>query len=105
VAGEGPFYREMTVEGAKIRVKFTGIGTGLATRDGQAPNLFEIAGEDKRYVSAEAVIEGDSVLVSSANVPKPIAVRFAWSETARPNLMNKEGLPACPFRTDHWPMK
>jgi sialate O-acetylesterase len=105
VLGEGPFYREMSVEGAKIRVKFTGTGTGLATRDGQAPNLFEIAGEDKRYVSAEAVIEGDSVLVSSANVPKPIAVRFAWSETARPNLMNKEGLPACPFRTDHWPMK
>jgi len=105
VAGEGPFYREMTVEGTKIRVKFTGIGTGLATRDGQAPNLFEIAAEDMRYVSAKAVIEGDSVLVSSANVPKPIAVRFAWSETARPNLMNKEGLPACPFRTDHWPMK
>jgi len=103
VLGEGPFYREMSVEGAKIRVKFT--GTGLATRDGQAPNLFEIAGEDKRYVSAEAVIEGDSVLVSSANVPKPIAVRFAWSETARPNLMNKEGLPACSFRTDHWPVK
>jgi sialate O-acetylesterase len=95
----------MNVEGAKIRVKFTGIGTGLATRDGQAPNLFEIAGEDKTYVSAEAVVGGDSVLVSSANVPKPIAVRFAWSETARPNLMNKEGLPACSFRTDHWPVK
>jgi sialate O-acetylesterase len=105
VACEGPFYREMNVEGAKIRVKFTGIGTGLATRDGQAPNLFEIAGEDKTYVSAEAVVGGDSVLVSSANVPKPIAVRFAWSETARPNLMNKEGLPACSFRTDHWPVK
>ena len=105
VLGEGPFYREMSVEGAKVRVKFTGIGTGLATRDGQAPNLFEIAGEDKKYVSAEAVIDGDGVLVSSANVPKPIAVRFAWSETARPNLMSKEGLPACPFRTDDWSVK
>ena len=105
VTAEGPFYREMSVEGAKIRVKFTGIGTGLATRDGQDPNLFEIAGEDKNYVNAEAVIEGDSVLVSSANVPKPISVRFAWSETARPNLMNKEGLPACSFRTDNWPVK
>lgn len=105
VTAEGPFYREMSVEGAKVRVKFTGIGTGLATRDGQAPNLFEIAGEDKNYVSAEAVIEGDSVLVSSASVPKPVAVRFAWHETARPNLMNKEGLPACSFRTDNWPVK
>lgn len=105
VACEGPFYREMSVEGAKIRVKFTGVGTGLTTRDGRAPSLFEISGEDKTYVSAEAVIDGDSVLVSNTNVSKPIAVRFAWSETALPNLMNKEGLPACSFRSDKWPMK
>jgi len=104
VTCEGPFYREMSVEGAKIRAKFTGIGTGLTTRDGQAPNLFEIAGEDRKFVPAQAVIDGDSVLVSSPGVAKPAAVRFAWSETARPNLMNKEGLPACSFRTDRWRM-
>jgi len=105
VTCEGPFYRETSVEGAKIRVKFTGIGTGLATRDGQAPNLFEIAGEDRKFAPAQAVIDGDSVLVSSSDVANPVAVRFAWSETARPNLMNKEGLPACSFRTDNWPVK
>jgi sialate O-acetylesterase len=103
VLAEGPFYREMSVEGPKVRVKFTNIGSGLVTRDGQAPNHFEIAGEDKKYATADAVIDGDSVLVSSASVPKPIAARFAWSETARPNLMNKEGLPASAFRTDDWP--
>jgi sialate O-acetylesterase len=102
VTCEGPFYRETSVEGAKIRVKFTGIGTGLATRDGQAPNLFEIAGEDRKFAPAQAVIDGDSVLVSSSDVANPVAVRFAWSETARPNLMNKEGFPACSFRTDNW---
>ncbi|MEQ1829312.1 MAG: sialate O-acetylesterase [Pirellula sp.] len=102
VTCEGPFYREMSAEGAKIRVKFTGIGTGLATRDGQAPNLFEIAGEDRKFAPAQAVIDGDSMLVSSSEVANPVAVRFAWSETARPNLMNKEGLPACSFRTDNW---
>ena len=105
VACEGPFYREMSVEGAKIRVKFTGIGTGLTTRDGKAPSLFEVAGEDRKYVVAQSEIDGDSVLVSSASVPNPVAVRFAWSESALPNLMNKEGLPACSFRIDQWPMK
>ncbi len=102
VVAEGPFYRELSIEGAKIRVKFSGIGTGLATRDRQAPNLFEIAGEDRKFAPAQAVIDGDSVLVSSSEVANPVAVRFAWSETARPNLMNKDGLPACSFRTDNW---
>ena len=102
---EGPFYREMSVEGARIRVKFTSAGAGLVTRDGKPPNLFEIAGEDQNYVPAQAEIDGDAVLVSSASVTKPVAVRFAWHETARPNLANREGLPACSFRTDNWPVK
>jgi sialate O-acetylesterase len=99
---EGPFYRELSLEGARIRVKFSSASGGLATRDGQPPTLFEIAGDDRKFVSAQAVIEGDSVLVSSQAIPKPVAVRFAWNEEARPNLMDKEGLPACSLRTDSW---
>lgn len=105
VVAEGPFYREMSIDGDFIRVKFDHAGSGLTTRDGKAPTFLQIAGEDRKFVPAEGVIEGDALLVSHPSVPKPIAVRFGWSEIAQPNLMNKEGLPACPFRTDHWPVK
>jgi sialate O-acetylesterase len=63
-----------------------------------------IAGEDRRFVPADAVIAGDRVIVSSPQVAEPVAVRFAWHETARPNLANSAGLPAVPFRTDAWPV-
>jgi sialate O-acetylesterase len=76
----------------------------LATRGGAAPDGFEIAGEDRQFVPAEVTLEKDSALVRSPKVAKPVAVRFAWHEEARPNLMNKEGLPAAPFRTDSWLM-
>lgn len=105
VVCEGPVHREMKIEGGSIRVRFDHIGTGLTTRDGNAPTLFEIAGEARKFIAANAVIEGDALLVSHPAVSKPVAVRFAWSETAQPNLMNKEGLPARPFRTDNWPVK
>jgi len=96
----GPVYKDMQVEGDRIRVRFDSVGSGLAARDSQPPTFFEIAGVDKKFVPAEGAIEGDSVLVRSAAVAKPVAVRFGWTEIARPNLMNKEGLPAGPFRTD-----
>ncbi len=102
VAYESPLYREMKIEGAQVRVTFTGSGSGLTTRDGHPPTLFEISGEDYKYVPAEAQIEGNAVVVYNAAITKPVAVRFAWSETARPNLMNKEGFPASAFRTDNW---
>jgi sialate O-acetylesterase len=99
---EGPWYHEMKMEGPRVRLTFKGIGSGLATRDGEPPDLFEIAGEDRRFSPSQAVIEGDTVLVQCSSITKPVAVRFGWSEDARPNLMNKEGLPATPFRTDSW---
>ena len=98
----GPVYKEMQVEGDRIRVRFDSVGSGLTTRDGQPPTFLEIAGADQKFVPADGVIEGDCVLVQSAAVPKPVAVRLGWIEVARPNLMNKEGLPAGPFRTDKW---
>jgi len=64
---------------------------------------FTIAGKDRKFVEADAVIDGDAVVVSAPGVTDPVAVRFGWTSTATPNLFNKEGLPASPFRTDDWP--
>ncbi len=63
---------------------------------------FEIAGKDQMYHAAKAVIEDETVIVSSDKVPEPVAVRYGWSATAEPNLFNAAGLPASPFRTDDW---
>jgi sialate O-acetylesterase len=100
----GPAYKSMAVEGDKIRISFDYVGSGLATGDGREPTWFEIAGEDKNFVQAQAKIEGNTVIVWSDKVPKPVMVRFCWHEEAEPNFMNKEGLPAWPFRTDDWPV-
>jgi sialate O-acetylesterase len=100
---DGPVFKSMAIEGAKIRVRFDNVGGGLLARDGKPLNWFEIIGADAQVAQAEAVIDGDSVLVSSPNVPKPVAVRFAWHKHAEPNLRNKEGLPARPFRAGEIP--
>jgi sialate O-acetylesterase len=100
----GPLYESSAVEGNKIRVKFQH-AAGLMAKSGE-PQLFTIAGEDKKFVPAKAVIDGETVVVSSDEVAKPVAVRYGWSEWAEPekyNLYNKAGLPASPFRTDDFP--
>ena len=99
----GPLYDGYTVEGNKIRIKFQHADDGLVCK-GDRLTHFTIAGEDKKFVPAEAVIDGSTVVVSSPLVAKPVAVRFGWEDTAEPNLFNKAGLPASPFRTDHFPM-
>jgi hypothetical protein len=100
----GPMLKSFSVEGAKIRIKFhpASVGTGLASRNGQALNNFQIAGSDNNFVTATAVIDGNDVLVSASSVINPVNVAFAYTSTAVPNLMNNEGLTACPFRTDKW---
>jgi sialate O-acetylesterase len=65
---------------------------------------FAIAGEDRKFVWANAKIDGDTVVISSDKVPNPIAVRYAWADNPACNLYNAEGLPASPFRTDDFPM-
>jgi sialate O-acetylesterase len=75
-------------------------GGGLASRDGKPLTWFTIAGEDGKFVPADAVIEREHVVVRSDAVKAPKAVRFAWDEEAQPNLVNGAGLPALPFRTD-----
>jgi sialate O-acetylesterase len=96
----GPLYKSMAIEGSKIRLSFDHTGSGLASRDDKPLDWFEIAGKDGKFVKAQATIDGDTVLVSSDEIAKPTAARFAWHQEGVPNLMNKEGLPAGPFRTD-----
>ena len=98
----GPIYKESVFRDGKARLKFDHVGSGLATRDGKAPSHFEIAGPDKVFHPATAVIDGDELLVSSAKVAEPKAVRYAFTSQATPNLMNRQGLPASSFRTDSW---
>jgi len=98
----GPLYKFMEIEGDRIRLHFRHVGGGLASRDGKALSWFEIAGADQKFVPAEATIDGDTVVVSSKDVAEPKSVRLGWSNVAEPNLMNKAGLPASPFRTDRW---
>ena len=99
----GPVYASHKVEGGKVRIAFSHIGKGLAARHSEKLQGFAIAGEDKKFAWADAVIDGDSVVVSSASVAKPVAVRYAWAGNFPwANLFNKDGLPAQTFRTDDW---
>jgi len=97
----GPLYKSMNIEGQKIRIHFDHVGSGLMAKGGELTD-FEIAGSDKYFYPAQAKIEDNSVIVSSEKVKEPLAVRFAFTNTAEPNLFNKEGLPASPFRMDNF---
>jgi len=100
----GPLFKSSEAKDGAIRVTFDQSGTGLKSRDGGALKRFEIAGADKKWKWADAKIEGsDSVLVSSAEVKQPVAVRYAWAANPEGvNLVNSDGLPASVFRTDDW---
>ena len=91
----GPLYKSMKVEGSKIRLSFAHVGGGLKSRDGKPLCEFEIAGADGKFVSAEAAIDGNTILVQAAGIAAPTQRRFGWRNEANPNLVNKEGLPAC----------
>lgn len=115
----GPMFKSVEFKDGKAIVKFDHVHGGLASRDDKDLTWFTILGEDspttmpaaapgaqqapvavKLFVPAQAKIDGDTVVVWSDHITKPTAVRFAWDQVASPNLMNKEGLPAVPFRTD-----
>ena len=98
----GPLYKSMSVEGNKVRLSFAHADGGLKSRDGKPLSEFEIAGEDGKFVSAKAAIDGDAVVVQADEVHAPTQVRFGWRNVANPNLANKEGLPASPFQTKDW---
>ena len=99
----GPIYKSMRVEGSKIILHFDHVGSGLVAGGGGPLKGFAIAGADRKFVWADAKIDGDTVVVSSDKVSEPAAVRYAWADNPVCNLYNKEGLPASPFRTDDRP--
>jgi len=104
IVPSGPLFDSMAVEGGTIRLRFDHIGAGLEAQGGGPLKQFAMAGEDRAFVWADAVIDGDSVVVSSPAIAKPVAVRYAWSNNPEgANLYNRDGLPTSPFRTDDWP--
>lgn len=104
VAGHGPTFKSVAVDGDKVRVTFDTAGSSLTSGTGPVDG-FAVAGEDGVYHSAIAVIEGaDTVVVSSAAVRQPKTVRYAWAGVPRSTLAGAAGLPAAPFRTDDQPV-
>jgi sialate O-acetylesterase len=100
LAFSGPVFRSSTVEDGKMKITFNHTFGALRARDGKPLTWFTIAGEDRRFVPADAEIVGETIVVSSKEIPRPMAVRFAWDEAAQPNLINAAGLPAGAFRTN-----
>lgn len=100
IVHSGPIYRSSKTEGNKIIITFDHVGSGLITNDGEELSGFAIAGTDKKFVWAKAKIDGDKIIVWNDDVQSPVYVRYAWADNpVNPNLYNKEGLPASPFRT------
>jgi len=101
IVHSGPIYQSSATEGNKIIISFTNTGSGLTTTDGEELGEFAIAGSDKKFVWAKAKIEGNNVMVWHDSILNPVYVRYAWADNpVNPNLYNREGLPASPFRTD-----
>ena len=102
VVYQGPEFRKARLEKGKIKIGFAHTSGGLVVKGGKLAE-FSIAGADRKWYWADAKIEGNSVVVSSPQVPKPVAVRYAWQSNPVATLFNGAGLPAVPFRTDNWP--
>ncbi|QSB27530.1 sialate O-acetylesterase [Flavobacterium sp. CLA17] len=102
----GPMYKSMEIKGNEIVLTFDHIGSGLTASD-HSENVkgFEIAGADKVFHPAKAIIQNNKIIVSASEVPNPVAVHYGWADDdTEINLFNKEKFPASPFRTDHWEM-
>lgn len=102
IAYSGPLYESMQAEGNQVRIRFRMFDSHLVAQGG-ALKGFSIAAQDQRFHWADARIDGDTVVVSSAEVTSPVAVRYDWANSPDGNLFNAAGLPASPFRTDDWP--
>ncbi|CAD0001137.1 sialate O-acetylesterase [Flavobacterium chungangense] len=101
----GPTYKSQEINGNQIILTFENIGTGLSKPNNSELKGFEIAGADKVFYSAKAIIKDNKIIVSGDQVQKPVAVRYGWADDdTEINLFNKEKFPASPFRTDNWEM-
>jgi sialate O-acetylesterase len=101
LVSEGPVYRTSERVGNAMRIHFDHTDGGLKLHAAK-PEEFSVAGADRQWRWADARIDGDDIVVSSADVPAPIAVRYAWQSNPKATLFNGAGLPAAPFRTDDW---
>jgi sialate O-acetylesterase len=103
IVGAGPTYESARADGTRLIVTFKtdndGLSSGTRPVDG-----FMIAGADGVYHLASAIIDGDSVVLTSADVPAPVTVRYAWAGVPDSTLTDRAGLPAAPFRTDNQPV-
>ncbi|MCP2028189.1 sialate O-acetylesterase [Flavobacterium sp. HSC-32F16] len=101
----GPAYKSKEIKGNQIILTFDNIGSGLSTPNKDELKGFEIAGADKIFHSAKAIIKDNKIIVSSDQVQNPAAVHYGWADDdTEINLFNKEKFPASPFRTDNWEM-
>ncbi|MFY9153555.1 MAG: sialate O-acetylesterase [Prolixibacteraceae bacterium] len=102
VVASGPVYQSMKIKGSKIELSFSEFGSGLVAKDGNELKQFAISGADKKFVWAQAKIDGNKVIVWSDSIPNPVSVRYAWADNPEgANLFNLEGLPASPFTTEY----
>jgi len=101
----GPTYKSQEIKGNQIVLTFDNIGSGLSTPNNDELKGFEIAGADKVFHFAKAIIKDNKIIVSSDKVQNPVAVHYGWADDDTAiNLFNKEKFPASPFRTDNWEM-
>ncbi len=101
VVYSGPRFHCLKIDDNKAMVSFDSMGSGLVVK-GDTLKGFAVAGADQVFYWADAKLEGDRIVLSSAQVAHPVAVRYAWADNPECNLYNKEGFPATPFRTDLW---
>lgn len=101
VVDQGPTYARMKVVGSKVKIYFAHTDGGLVAKGGKAEE-FSLAGSDQKWYWADARIEGKAIVLTSPEVPHPVAARYAWQSNPRATLYNGAGLPAVPFRTDNW---
>jgi len=104
IVGEGPIFKSMTTSDDTVTVRFNSPG-GLKTNDGEAPTGFWIAGKDQKWKQATTVLNGNLVELKAKGLADPVAVRYAFAGKPSVNLVNPDGLPTRPFRTDAWPRR
>jgi sialate O-acetylesterase len=101
----GPLFKSAQIQGAVVRVDFTGVNGKLLAKGGGELQGFEICGDDQQFHPATARIEGQTLTVASTDVPNPVAIRYAWTNNPESaNLTDDSGLPASPFRSDSYPI-
>jgi sialate O-acetylesterase len=103
IVASGPVYKGMKVKKGQVILSFDHVGGGLEARGGKLRG-FALAGDDQKFLWADARVEGRRVVVSHPVLTQPVAVRYGWADYPVVNLFNREGLPATPFRTDAFPM-